>query len=42
MSATDFFLERTSIEQVEESTGLAPKFDDNGLIPVVTTDFVSG
>ena len=42
MSATDFFLERTSIEQVEESTGLAPKFDDNGLIPVVTTDFASG
>ena len=42
MSATDFFLERTSIEQGEESTGLAPKFDDNGLIPVVTTDFVSG
>ena len=42
MAATDFFLERTSIEQVEESTGLAPKFDDNGLIPVVTTDFVSG
>ncbi len=42
MSATDFFLERTSIEQVEESTSLAPKFDDNGLIPVVTTDFVSG
>ena len=42
MSATDFFLERTSIEQVEESTGLAPKFDANGLIPVVTTDFVSG
>ncbi|GIT26492.1 MAG: phosphoribosyl-AMP cyclohydrolase [Gammaproteobacteria bacterium] len=27
---------------MEESTGLAPKFDDNGLIPVVTTDFVSG
>ena len=42
MSATDFFLERTSIEQVEESNHLAPKFDDNGLIPVVTTDFASG
>ena len=42
MSATDFFLERTSIEQVEESNHLAPKFDDNGLILVVTTDFVSG
>ena len=42
MSATDFFLERTSIEQVEESDHLAPKFDDNGLTPVVTTDFASG
>ena len=42
MAATDFFLERTSIEQVEESTSLAPKFDDNGLIPVVTTDYASG
>ena len=33
---------RKSIEQVEESTELAPKFDENGLIPVVTTDFSSG
>ena len=36
------FEKRKSIEQVEESTELAPKFDDNGLIPVVTTDFSSG
>ena len=36
------FEKRKSIEQVEESTELAPKFDDNGLIPVVTTDFTSG
>jgi phosphoribosyl-AMP cyclohydrolase len=36
------FTARTSIEQVEESTSLAPKFDANGLIPVVTTDFTSG
>ncbi len=33
---------RKSIEQVEESNELAPKFDSNGLIPVVTTDFSSG
>lgn len=36
------FEKRTSIEQVEESTELAPKFDNNGLIPVITTDFKSG
>ena len=36
------FENRKSIEQVEESTELAPKFDENGLIPVVTTDFSSG
>jgi len=36
------FEKRKSIEQVEESTELAPKFNENGLIPVVTTDFSSG
>ena len=36
------FEKRKSIEQVEESTELAPKFDENGLIPVVTSDFSSG
>ena len=36
------FEKRISIEQVEESTELAPKFDKNGLIPVVTTDYKSG
>ena len=36
------FEKRKSIVQVEESTDLAPKFDKNGLIPVVTTDFSSG
>ena len=36
------FEKRKSIEQVEESTELAPKFDENGLSPVVTTDFSSG
>ena len=36
------FEQRKTIEQVEESTELAPKFDTDGLIPVVTTDFESG
>ncbi len=36
------FAERTSIEQVEEGLELAPKFDEHGLIPVITTDFESG
>jgi len=37
-----FFKKRKSIKQVEESNDLAPKFDKNGLIPVVTTDFKTG
>jgi len=36
------FEKRKSVEQIEESTELAPKFDDNGIIPVVTTDYSSG
>ena len=36
------FEKRKTIEQIEESTELAPKFDQDGLIPVVTTDFSSG
>ena len=36
------FRDRTSIEQVEEGLQLAPKFDCNGLIPVVTTDANTG
>ncbi|MEO0475829.1 MAG: phosphoribosyl-AMP cyclohydrolase [Planctomycetota bacterium] len=36
------FSQRQSVEQVEEGNDLAPKFDANGLIPVVTTDFDSG
>jgi phosphoribosyl-AMP cyclohydrolase len=42
MLDTIIFDNRTSVEQVEESTSLAPKFDADGLIPVVTTDFDSG
>ena len=34
--------QRTSVEQVEEGSELAPKFDVDGLIPVVTTDAASG
>ena len=33
---------RESVEQVEEGAELAPKFDEHGLIPAVTTDFASG
>jgi phosphoribosyl-AMP cyclohydrolase len=33
---------RTSVEQVEEGNDLAPKFDKDGHIPVVTTDFTTG
>lgn len=36
------FSARTSVEQVEEGNELAPKFDENGLIPVVTTDHQTG
>ena len=36
------FEQRKTIEQVEESAELAPKFDQDGLIPVITTDFSSG
>jgi len=33
---------RKSVEEVEEGKLLAPKFDKEGLIPVVTTDYQSG
>ncbi len=36
------FAPRRSVEQVEEGAELAPKFDAEGLIPVVTTDAASG
>ena len=36
------FQARQSVEQVEEGDDLAPKFDDRGLITVVTTDADSG
>jgi phosphoribosyl-AMP cyclohydrolase len=36
------FSRRVSVEQVEEGKTLAPRFNDQGLIPVVTTDAVTG
>jgi phosphoribosyl-AMP cyclohydrolase len=36
------FAPRKTIEQVEEGTELAPKFDSQGLIPAVTTDYGTG
>lgn len=36
------FAARKSIEQVEQGDEFAPKFNENGLMPVVTTDFESG
>ena len=42
MNSREIFGQRVSVEQVEEGTDLAPKFDENGLIPAVTTDYQSG
>ena len=36
------FKKRDNIKEVEEGKYLAPKFDKNGLIPVITTDFKTG
>tara|TARA_Y100000590_G_scaffold200090_1_gene227338 strand:- start:2406 stop:2873 length:468 start_codon:yes stop_codon:yes gene_type:complete len=36
------FKKRDSIKEIEEGKYLAPKFDEKGLIPVVTTDFKTG
>ena len=36
------FKKRHSIIEIEEGKFLSPKFDENGLIPVVTTDFKNG
>lgn len=42
MSYQEIFAQRKSIEQVEEGKELAPKFDKDGFIPVVTTDYQTG
>ena len=36
------FKKRDNIKEVEEGKYLQPKFDKNGLIPVITSDFESG
>ena len=36
------FKKRDNIKDVEEGKYLSPKFNENGLIPVVTTDFQTG
>ena len=36
------FKKRDNIKDVEEGKYLSPKFDENGLIPVITTDFKKG
>ena len=36
------FKKRDNIKEVEEGKYLEPKFDENGLIPVITTDFKNG
>tara|TARA_B100000029_G_scaffold355579_1_gene348405 strand:+ start:1701 stop:2168 length:468 start_codon:yes stop_codon:yes gene_type:complete len=36
------FKKRDNIKEVEEGKFLAPKFDVNGLIPVITTDIKTG
>jgi phosphoribosyl-AMP cyclohydrolase len=42
VNGKQMFAERRTIEQVEEGNELAPKFDEHGLIPAVTTDHASG
>ena len=42
MNPDKIFGARVTVEQVEEGTELAPKFDAHGLIPAVTTDYTSG
>ena len=36
------FKKRDNIKEVEVGKYLSPKFDENGLIPVITTDFQTG
>jgi phosphoribosyl-AMP cyclohydrolase len=36
------FAERSSVKFVEEGNGLAPKFNDEGILPVVVTEASSG
>ena len=36
------FKKRDNIKEIEEGKYLSPKFDEKGLIPVITTDFQTG
>jgi len=36
------FKKRDNIKEVEEGKFLSPKFDEKGLIPIITTDFKTG
>ena len=36
------FKKRDNIKEIEEGKFLEPKFDENGLIPVITSDFKTG
>ena len=36
------FKKRDNIKEIEEGKFLSPKFDENGLIPVITCDFKTG
>ena len=36
------FKKRENVFEIEEGKFLSPKFDDNGLIPVITSDFETG
>ncbi|MDD3762808.1 MAG: phosphoribosyl-AMP cyclohydrolase [Nevskiales bacterium] len=42
MTSDIHFFPRVSVEQVEEGKELAPKFDEDGLIPCITTAAKSG
>jgi len=42
LEPSTIFGERKTVEQVEEGVDLTPKFDADGLIPAVTTDYQSG
>lgn len=42
MPSNNPFAKRVSVEQVEEGKHLAPKFNADGLLPVVTTDAETG
>lgn len=42
MNKKNIFKKRETVEQVEEGKFLAPKFDEHGLIPAVTTDYRTG